>query len=349
MQGIVTVDVIIRADARRRARPAFAAAASADAGSRPRPATIRAASDRLSLRWAADHRLGLDRRPPRRDPARGSASTSSSADRGRDRVRRSRSASPSGPVRRPSALRAGHRGHGHPVHDPEPRGVRRSSSGHRVLARHRLHPAHHVHAADPVPEHRGRVPRRPDRTSSRRPTGWATPGASGCRGSSCRSAMPLIIAGIRLATRHADRPRHGRLDPRRSLRRARAAHHRGPPDVLPDRSTCSAPCSRSLLAFVGDFLLVRLERPLTPWARARRGQAALMNGHRLVHRPRQLAGRDRDPVPAPRAPRDLPALVLAATLIALPIGLWIGHTGRGATSRSTSRTSAAPSRRSRSS
>ena len=48
-------------------------------------------------------------------------------------------------------------------------------------------------------------------------------------------AVPLMIAGHPARGRHDDRPRDGRLDPRRLVRRARPVHHRGPPDLLPDQ------------------------------------------------------------------------------------------------------------------
>ena len=72
-------------------------------------------------------------------------------------------------------------------------------------------------------------------------------------------AVPLMITGIRLATVTLIGLATVAVDPGLELRRPRAAHHRGPPDVLPDEYVLGAVLS-VLLAFVVDFGLVRVER-----------------------------------------------------------------------------------------
>ena len=74
-----------------------------------------------------------------------------------------------------------------PLHDPQPGGVRAPPAVHRPDARHGPHPAHHVHAADPGAGERRPASTRCRPTSSRRPRAWATPVASDCSASSCRS------------------------------------------------------------------------------------------------------------------------------------------------------------------
>ena len=84
------------------------------------------------------------------------------------------------------------------------------------------------------------------------------------------------------------------------------------------------------LAFAADFLLVRLERLVTPWAQARAGGALMDGVVAFFLDPANWSGHDRHPEPAPRAPRDLrPGDPHRDRSIALPIGLYIGHTNRG--------------------
>ena len=94
---------------------------------------------------------------------------------------------PSGDLRDPQAgrLRPDHRGHRPALHDPEPRGVRDPRPGLRPVAADRDHPADHVHAADPVPQHTAGSPGRPAR-GHRGGRGDGLHPRGGCSGSSCR-------------------------------------------------------------------------------------------------------------------------------------------------------------------
>ena len=85
-------------------------------------------------------------------------------------------------------------------------------------------------------------------------------------------ALPLIIAGVRLATVTTIGLATVAADPRRLVRRARPAHHRGPPDRSSRPKYLLGAVLSVGLAFVADFLLVRLERPVTPWARVQAGR-----------------------------------------------------------------------------
>ena len=84
-----------------------------------------------------------------------------------------------------------------------------------------------------------------------------------------------------------------------------------------------------VLAIVADLGLVLARTP---------GHAVVAAEDRLMDvigwftRSRQLVREQRGPEPAPRAPRRSPASrSSSAALIAIPVGLFIGHTGRGAT------------------
>ena len=76
---------------------------------------------------------------------------------------------------------------GVPVHDPEPRPVRAAGPDHRDQPHHRRDRARLLHAADPVPQHAHRPARRAAGRRSRPLARWASPNASNCSGSSCRS------------------------------------------------------------------------------------------------------------------------------------------------------------------
>ena len=165
-------------------------------------------------------------------------------------------------------------------------------------------PLDHVHAADPVPEHRRRLPRRPaGRPRGGRGDGLHAGATAAPRGAAARRAADdhrlaagdvttiglATVASVLGATRSVA---SGSSSPRVSRRSSR-------------RSTCSAPCCRSLLAFAADFLFVRARAARHAMgARDAAGAPADGRRHRLVHRPRQLAGDHRDPEPALRAPGD---------------------------------------------
>ena len=89
-----------------------------------------------------------------------------------------------------------------------------------------------------------------------------------------------------------------------------------------------------LLAFVVDFAASSGSSACaTPWARARAEQAAPRMNEIIawLTDPATWQGADRDPVAARGAPRDRRACRSSRRRsIALPVGLWIGHTGRGA-------------------
>ena len=98
-------------------------------------------------------------------------------------------------------LRPDHRADRHRVHDPEPRDVRRCSCrspASRIVTAEI--PLDRLHAADLRPQHRRGLRHRP----ARRPRGsrrhGLSAGIAGSGGSSCRSPIPLIVAGVRLAT-----------------------------------------------------------------------------------------------------------------------------------------------------
>ena len=156
---------------------------------------------------------------------------------------------------------------------------------------------------------------------------------SGCCAWSCPLAVPLMIAGIRLARVTLDRPRDGRLDPRRPASAGSGSSSPRGCRRSSRPSTCWAPSLSVLLAFTADFLFVRLERRHhAVGAGTRRAGGGDMDESSPGSRdPAQLAGRDRDPVPARSSTwRSRASSILLATLIALPIGLYIGHTNRGA-------------------
>ena len=357
LRGRITVDDITALMREPDARPLDAtarAAADAAAGEPGRgaedaaetPATVRPPGRRRRGLTRGDP-LGLDRRQRGRDPARPLAAHDPRDRAARRRVRdQPRARDLGGP--QAGRLRPGHRGHRDPVHDPVPRRVRAARPDLRVLDAGRVHPADHVHAADPVPQHRRRVPGRPER------------GARGGRRHglpAARAAAPRRAAARGAADDHrrpaggrdADRPRDGRVDPRVLVRRARPAHHRGPPDVLPDevrarRGACRCCWRWSSTSCSSASSGSRRRGPAPGPARWSSRERA----HHLADHRRHLAGRDRDPVPAARAPRDLRGLGrrgdgdrAADRAVHRP------HRPRRHRSRSTSPTSAAPSRRTR--
>ena len=216
--------------------------------------------------------------------------------------------------------------------------------------------------ADLRPEHRRRLRLRAAPTSSRRPTGWATRRRQRLWRVELPLAVPLIVAGLRLASVSTIGLVTVTGDPRRPVRRPRLLHLRGLPAQLPDRDPVRRHpvdrCSRSRSTCRSS----RVQRRLTPWSRGRRRdrsrcgarRGGLMEhrrrDHRLADRPRPLVGPERHPDPARRAPRALAARrsLDRAARSRCRSGSDIGHTGRGARARrSTSRTSGARSRRSR--
>jgi hypothetical protein len=99
--------------------------------------------------------------------------------------------------------------------------------------------------------------------------GWATPVGSGCSVSSCHSRCP-DHGRDPPGDRHDDRAGDRRVDPGRELRWLRVLHHGGPEPLLPDRDPGRCrPVDR--VGVRADFLLVRVERRITPWARVRAG------------------------------------------------------------------------------
>ena len=145
--------------------------------------------------------------------------------------------------------------------------------------------------------------------------------ASACVRVELPLALPLIVAGLRLASVSTIGLVTISGDPRRPLRRARLLHLRGLPAQLPDRDPASARSRRSLLAIVADLAARRrpaaahaVARGRAPTAgcpastrparcAARRGapDGHRRRGRRLAHRPGALDRPGRDPDPAVRS------------------------------------------------
>ena len=60
-----------------------------------------------------------------------------------------------------------------------------------------------------------------------------------------------------------------------TVRRARPAHHRRPPDVLPDEVRARRASCRCCWRSSSTSLLVRVERIATPWSRSRAGTVVI--------------------------------------------------------------------------
>ena len=142
-------------------------------------------------------------------------------------------------------------------------------------------------------------------------------------------AVPLIIAGIRLATVTTIGLATVAAVLGDAVRRARPADHRGDPDLLPDQ----VPARRGP---VGPPRL-RGRLPARP---AREGHDAVGarpgaerpdgRRRRVLPRPGQLDRAPGHPEPALGASRDLrPGGRSRRSLIAIPIGLYVGHTNNG--------------------
>ena len=216
-----------------------------------------------------------------------------------------------------------------------------------------------LHAADPLPQHAGRPRRRPRGRARRRP-----------RHGLHRPPAALARRGAAGAARHPGRPADRADDDRRAWRRspstrARAAwasrwprrsdfktnvvlagglcvadgggaRRPGAPAPAPHDALDAEPRRHDRRARLPGP--VRRRGRLHP-PRARGAPAApQVGGGQLI----PLRGQAPRSSPAPRSPWR--------SSIALPVGLWLGHTRRGALPRRRpSRTSAAPSRRSASS
>ena len=88
-------------------------------------------------------------------------------------------------------------------------------------------------------------------------------------------AIPLIVAGVRLATVSTIGCRTI-SDPRRRLRRAGVLHLRGPSGA--ETEIFTGTLVTIVLAITVDVLLVLLQRRLTPWTRQRARAAAAATG-----------------------------------------------------------------------
>ena len=236
---------------------------------------------------------------------------------------------------------------GHPVHDPEPGAVRRARPDHRPHSPDGRDPARPVHAGHLRPEHRGGLRLRP----RRRPRGRRRHGLHAAAAALARRAAAGRAADRRRAAPRDASRRSAWSRSRRSSATASAASasssSRATAAASRPRST-SGPSRRSSSRSWSTCCSSRPAAADAVGARdlGRRRQIAL--GATPTHGPRQRRRSPGSPTrptgPARTASRRAcsstsrsPACrSLIALAIALPLGLWIGHTRRGhATSRST--------------
>ena len=245
-----------------------------DAGSAATPRSV------IDWAWVVDHLDELAGRTVQHSVLAG--------DRGRDRLRHLVRARRRWRVRRRRVYGADHRR------------LRRSSTRSRasplfaalvpitgLSVADRRGPARPVHAPDLHPQHRGRASMRSRPTSLEAADGM---GYTARRAGSARVelplALPLIVAGLRLASVSTIGLVTVSGDPRRPLRRPRLLHLRGLPAQLPDRdparrdpvdrswrspSTCSS--SRSSAGSRRGRRATPGDAAIGPAARLRRGAA----------------------------------------------------------------------------
>ena len=221
-------------------------------------------------------------------------------------------------------------GHGR-LHDPELRPVRGARRHHRHLGPDRGDPARPVHVRSSSCRTSW-----PASTPSRwtcwtPPTAWASPRGQRWWRVELPLAVPLIVAGLRLATRLDHRPGDRLGDPRATASAAWATTSSTATTATSRPRSSSAACSRSAWPCVADLGFVLLQRsPDAVGARSSGG--ALMD---LIAATAQWLA---DPLHW-QGPNGIPArlfehvalsarLTRPAALVAMPLGLWIGHTGR---------------------
>ena len=182
--------------------------------------------------------------------------------------------------------------------------------------------------------------RRP--TSSRRPTAWATAAASASAQIELPLSVPLIVAGLRLASVSTIGLVTITATLGELVRRPGLLHPRGLQPRASRPRSWSGPSRRSCWRSWSTSLFVRLQRRLTPWTR--REPAPGPTAEQLVIEPDGAArliawlldpanwsGPNGIPIRLAEQVGISAISLLIAGAIALPVGLWIGHTGRGAT------------------
>ena len=151
------------------------------------------------------------------------------------------------------------------------------------------------------------------------------------------AAAPRRAAAGRAADdrRHPARDRHDDR-PRDRRRRSSATRSAGSASSSPRASRRFFPTKIYLgavlsvaLAFLADFLFVRLERRLTPWATRAGGTGLMPDILGWLLDPANWSGATRaSRTGSSSTSRSALLAVAAATAIGLPVGLYIGHTGR---------------------
>ncbi len=131
-------------------------------------------------------------------------------------------------------------------------------------------PADHVHAADPVPQLRGRVQLRAGRDPRGGRRDGLHPAPAAASASSCRCPCPLIIAGIRLASVTTIGLATIAAVLGDTFGGLGQLITEGIQTFFPTKYLLGAALS-VILAFAADFLFVRFERIVTPWAHAKAG------------------------------------------------------------------------------
>ena len=335
----MTVERVIRDDARGRARARPSASRRRAGGARPHRPTLTGVRPRRAERPPMEGKPLVDWdwivRPPRRRRRRGLAQhLQLTAHPGRCSASSISLFLAIWAVRQPRVYGPVHAVSGHPVHDPEPGGLRVPPADLRALAADRDHPAHDLHAAHPRAQQR----RRGSGRCRRRPRGRRGHGLHAPRAAAPRRAAAGGPADDRrrpAGGRDHDRPRDRRV-------RSSATRSAGSASSSPRGSRRSSRRRSTSGAVAVDR--ARLRRRLPARSGLERRADAVGPGPGGTRLMPDVIGFLADPAnwPGPtgiptrlaRAPLDLPARGRAPPPpIGLPIGLYIGHTGRFANAR----------------